>query len=103
MATSSLRLCRDESRMEAFGADQRSEPRLEGTVDCSTLFFRGRAHVVPVVNISTRGAMIRSAIAPSIGERVIIRFEGCSPLHAIVRWARDGRIGLGFGSELILG
>jgi hypothetical protein len=33
---------------------------------------------------------------------VIIRFDGCTPIHAFVRWVRDGRIGLNFGCEMIL-
>ena len=58
---------------------------------------------MPVVNISSRGTMIESDIAPRLGESVIIRFEGCSPIHAFVRWASDGRVGLNFGCELIVG
>ncbi|HEV2818614.1 MAG TPA: PilZ domain-containing protein [Allosphingosinicella sp.] len=91
------------ARCERRTVDQRSEPRRENVVDCSTLFFRGGVHVVPVVNISTRGAMIESGLVPRIGESVIIRFEGCSPIYAAVRWVKNGRIGLGFGTELILG
>ena len=59
--------------------------------------------IVPVVNISSRGTMIESDIAPRLGESVIIRFDGCSPIHAFVRWARDGRVGLNFGCELMIG
>ena len=84
-------------------AERRSEPRYEGIVSLSTLFFRGAAYTVPVVNISSRGTMIESDIVPRLGENVIIRFDGCSPIHAFVRWARDGRIGLNFGCELTIG
>jgi hypothetical protein len=90
-------------RLEARPAERRSEARHEGLVDCSTLFFRGAAYLVPVINISSRGTMIESDLQPRLGETVIIRFEGCSPIHAFVRWARDGRIGLNFGCELTLG
>ena len=91
------------ARCEKRTVDQRSEPRRENLVDCSTLFFRGGVFVVPVVNISTRGAMIESDLEPRIGESVIIRFEGCSPIYAAVRWVKAGRIGLGFGTALTLG
>jgi len=84
-------------------ADLRSEPRYEGLVERGALIFRGASHAVTVVNISSRGTMIESDIEPRLGESVIIRFEGCSPIHAFVRWARDGRIGLNFGCELTLG
>ncbi len=84
-------------------ADLRSEPRYEGLVERGALIFRDAAYAVTVVNISSRGTMIESDIEPRLGENVIIRFEGCSPIHAFVRWARDGRIGLNFGHELVLG
>ena len=47
--------------------------------------------------------MIESALQPRLGESVMIRFEGCSPIYAFVRWVREGRIGLNFGCELTLG
>ena len=84
-------------------AERRREPREEVADARSTLIFRGATYFVPVVNISSRGTMIECDIAPRLGESVIIRFEGCSPIHAFVRWARDGRVGLNFGCELTLG
>jgi hypothetical protein len=84
-------------------AERRREPRREVPGESSTLLFRGAAYVVPVINISSRGTMIESDIAPRLGESVIIRFEGCSPIHAFVRWAKDGRVGLNFGCELMVG
>ncbi|MEA3013512.1 MAG: hypothetical protein QOD42_2057 [Sphingomonadales bacterium] len=84
-------------------AERRREPRREAAGESSTLLFRGASYVVPVINISSRGTMIESDITPRLGESVIIRFEGCSPIHAFVRWSRDGRVGLNFGCELIIG
>jgi hypothetical protein len=84
-------------------AERRGEPRREAAGESSTLLFRGASYVVPVVNISSRGTMIESDIVPRLGESVIIRFEGCSPIHAFVRWAKDGRVGLNFGCELMIG
>ena len=90
------------ARTEPRVADQRTEERHEGLVTGATLFFRGQEHQVPVVNLSSRGTMIESAIMPRLGESVIIRFDGYSPMHAFVRWVRDGRIGLNFGGEIVL-
>lgn len=84
-------------------AERRSEPRYEGLVETAILHFRGQPHRVPVVNISSRGTMVESEIEPRLGESVKITFDGCSPIYAFVRWARDGRIGLKFGCEMILG
>jgi len=82
--------------------EQRAVPRHEGIVDHGVLVFRGTEYSVPVVNISTRGAMVESALEPRLGESVMIRFDGCSPIYAFVRWMRDGRLGLNFGCELTL-
>lgn len=83
--------------------DPRSEPRYQGLVESAVLTFRGAEYDVPVIDISTRGTQIESDIVPRLGESVLIRFQGCSPIYAFVRWTREGRLGLNFGCELILG
>jgi hypothetical protein len=88
---------------QARHVDPRSEPRYHGLVESAVLTFRGVEHSVPVVDISTRGTQVESDILPRLGESVLIRFDGCSPIYAFVRWTRDGRLGLNFGCELILG
>ena len=65
--------------------------------------FRSQEYIVPVINISSRGTMIECDIMPRIGETIVIRFEDCSPIHGFVRWVRDGKLGLNFGHEIILG
>src|SRR4051812_6760540 len=103
-AAQARRLCGEMiERAEKRAGDQRSAARDETLVDCSTLFFRGGVRLVPVVNIPSRGAMIVCAREARIGESVIIRFEGCSPIYASVRWVRGGRVGLAFGTELTIG
>ena len=91
------------SRTQPRIVDQRSEPRFENMVDCATLMLRGVPHMVGVVNISSRGAMIESDLEPRLGESVVVHFAGCSPIYAFVRWIRDGRLGLNFGGEMIIG
>jgi hypothetical protein len=88
---------------ESSFEERRREPRHEGLIDSATILFRGERHSVPVLNISTRGTMIESAIVPRLGETVLVEFPECSRIHAFVRWARDGRIGLNFGHEMVLG
>jgi hypothetical protein len=83
--------------------EQRSEPRDEDAIERAVIFFRGQDYLVPVLNISSRGTMIECDILPRIGEAVVVQFESCSKIHAFVRWVRDGRIGLNFGHEIILG
>lgn len=84
-------------------ADQRSEERLENVVDRAVITFRGQEYLVPVVNISARGTMIECDIMPRIGEAMIVQFENCTKIHGFVRWVREGRLGINFGHEIILG
>ncbi|MDT9599354.1 PilZ domain-containing protein [Sphingosinicella rhizophila] len=90
-------------RSSARNVDQRSEPRYADLVDNAVLFLRGERHPVRVINISSRGTMIETDLMPRLGESVLIQFEACSRIHAFVRWIRDGRIGLNFGHEIVLG
>jgi hypothetical protein len=83
--------------------DARSEERQDGLVHRAVLLFRGQEHLVPVLNVSARGTMIAADLEPRIGEAVAVQFEGCTRIQAFVRWVRDGRIGLNFGHEIILG
>ncbi len=83
--------------------DQRCEERQSDVVERAIVTFRGQEHLVPVVNISSRGTMIECDICPRIGEAIVIQFEHCTRIHGFVRWVRDGRVGLNFGHEIILG
>ena len=83
-------------------ADRRGEERREGLVDSALLHFRGRPYRVPVLNISSRGAMIECALESRLGEPVLIEFDHCSRIHAFVRWSREGRMGVNFGHEIVL-
>ena len=90
-------------RMQRRIIDQRSEERHTGLVDRAVIVFRGQEYIVPVINTSTRGSMIECDIMPRIGETVVVRFDNCSPIQAYVRWVKDGRLGLNFGHEIVLG
>lgn len=101
---SALRLAGDlVPRMQRRLIDQRSEDRHSGVVERAAIMFRNQEYIVPVINISSRGTMIECDIMPRIGETIVIRFEECSPIHGFVRWVRDGKLGLNFGHEIILG
>jgi hypothetical protein len=89
-------------RQEARVTDQRLEDRLRGIVESTTIIFRRRRQDVAVVNVSSRGAMIRSEIEPRIGEKIDLLFDGRNRTKCIVRWVREGRLGLEFVDETIL-
>ncbi|HYD37770.1 MAG TPA: PilZ domain-containing protein [Allosphingosinicella sp.] len=88
-------------REAARVTDQRLEDRHFGLVERSTIVFRRRRLEVGVVNVSSRGAMIVAAIEPRIGEKIDIQFDASNRTRCIVRWIRDGRIGLEFADETI--
>jgi hypothetical protein len=91
------------TRSQERTVDQRSEERHDEVVERAIITFRGQEYLVPVVNISSRGTMIESGIDPRIGETISIQFENCTRIQAFVRWIREGRIGLNFGHEIVLG
>jgi hypothetical protein len=90
-------------RQQGRIVDQRSEDRQMGLIEAAEVHFRGHAYSVKVLNVSSRGTMIESDIEPRLGETVVIEFDGCSRIHAFVRWVRGGRVGLNFGHEIVLG
>ena len=89
-------------RQEARVTNQRLEDRLRGIVESTNIVFRRRRQSVEVVNVSSRGAMIRAGIEPRIGEKIDLLFDDRNRTKCIVRWVREGRIGLEFVEETIL-
>lgn len=89
-------------RQEARVTDQRLEDRLRGIVESTTIIFRRRRQDVAVVNVSSRGAMIRGELDPRIGEKIDLLFDSKNRTRCVVRWVREGRVGLEFVDETIL-
>ena len=92
-----LRIPREERRV----TNQRREDRHWGVVDRAMIVFRRKKLLVKVVNVSSGGIMIESEIIPRIGESVAVEFEGFDRLQGIVRWVKQGRIGLDLGEGSI--
>ena len=92
-------------RSESRTSNHRSEDRQQNVVDAATLTLRRRKLEVEVVNVSSKGAMVRSDEEAFIGEFVDIRFADCNRIQATVRWVKDGKIGLEFEerTEIIAG
>ena len=88
-------------REAARVTNQRFEDRHFGLIERSTILFRRRRHEVDVVNVSSRGAMIVADIEPHIGEKLDIQFADSNRTRCVVRWIRDGRVGLEFVDETI--
>lgn len=85
-------------RSEQRTIDERAEARHPAMSNTAVLEFRGRKHVVQLVNISPSGAMVLFPHVPNIGERLPLQLLERGVVVAQVRWVRDGRIGLSFAS-----
>ena len=80
--------------------DERSEARNPASSATAAMEFRGRKHVVRLVNTSPSGAMVIFPLLPHIGERVTLQLLDRGQIDAKVRWVRDGRIGISFDGQL---
>lgn len=83
-------------RSEQRSIDERSEGRSPALSNTAVLEFRGRKHVVQLINISPSGAMLLFPHVPNIGERLPLQLLERGVVMSQVRWVRDGRIGLSF-------
>jgi hypothetical protein len=88
-------------RQERRKTNQRSEDRFLDVVERATVTFRRKKLLVRIVNVSGSGVMIESNIVPRIGEVIGIEFDDFDGLQAVVRWVRQGRIGLDVGEGAI--
>jgi len=87
-------------RSETRSIDERAELRHPSLSSTAVLEFRGRKHVVRLVNTSPSGAMVIFPLVPHIGEQVSLQLLDQGQVYAQVRWVRDGRIGISFEGQL---
>lgn len=87
-------------RTEKRSIDERDEPRHAAVSSTAVLDFRGRKHVVRLINISSSGAMVIFPHIPNIGERLTVQLLDRGIVVSQVRWVKDGRIGLSFTAPL---
>jgi hypothetical protein len=87
-------------RSERRTIDERQETRHTAASSTGVLEFRGRKHVVRLINVSKSGAMVIFPHIPNIGERLPLQLLDQGFVWAQVRWVKDGRIGLSFASPL---
>ena len=80
--------------------DHRAEGRTEVQSQSAVLEFRGRNHLVQLVNVSPSGAMIIFSLIPNIGEPIRIELCGRGRVAGRVCWVKGGRIGVTFVDPL---
>ena len=84
------------SRNETRVIDERQETRHAALSSTAVLEFRGRKHMIRLINVSPSGAMALFPHSPNIGERLPLQILDRGVVSAQVRWVRDGRVGLSF-------
>ena len=87
-------------RTERRSIDERTEVRHPSLSNTAVLEFRGRKHVIRLLNVSPSGAMVVFPHTPNIGERLLIQLLDRGAVWAQVRWVKDGRVGLSFAAPL---
>lgn len=87
-------------RSEKRTIDERTELRRPSLSSTAVLEFRGRKHVVRLINVSSSGAMVIFPHVPIIGEQLPLHLLDQGLVTAQVRWVKDGRVGLSFNGPL---
>ena len=87
-------------RSEKRTLDERDEARYPATSSTAVLQFRGRKHVVRLINVSKSGAMVIFPHTPNIAEQMPLQILDHGLVTAQVVWVKDGRIGLSFTTPL---
>lgn len=87
-------------RTVSRSVNHRCEDRVDAESLTAVLTFRGRRHVVRLVNTSPSGAMLVFPDVPNIGEEVALHILDHGQLSAQVRWVRDGRVGVSFDQPI---
>ena len=80
--------------------DERREPRVPAVSGTAMVEFRGRRHVVGLVNVSRSGAMVNFPHTPNIGEEIALHLLDRGRTAAHVIWVKDGKIGVSFTTPL---
>ena len=85
-------------RLETRRTDMRCEDRPQSG-EMFPILYRERAHQVELVNLSGGGAMIAANLHPNICERIELLLAEDEPIECIVRWVKNGRLGIEFAHE----
>ena len=80
--------------------DERDEARHPAASSTAMLEFRGRKHVVRLVNVSRSGAMVIFPHTPNIGEKLPLHLLDRGLVTAQVVWVKEGRLGVSFSLPL---
>ena len=86
-------------RSEARAANHREVDRHRLGQEEATVRYKGRDHIVDLVNLSGGGAMIRADFTPMLWDRIDLVLAEGAEIECAVRWLRADRVGLEFAHE----
>jgi hypothetical protein len=89
-----------ESANSAIKSDGRREKRERANVRVS-IEFQGRSVPGRIHDLSTSGMQVvtEQILIPSLGSNIVVRAKEIGVIEGVVRWCRDGRIGLKFSGN----
>jgi|tagenome__1003787_1003787.scaffolds.fasta_scaffold20953193_2 hypothetical protein len=94
-ALDSISVRREERRAN----NGRAEDRHRLTDEHARITYDGKGHEVELINLSGGGAMVAGPIEPMLWDRVDLHLGNHGTIECVVRWVRDGRVGLEFAHE----
>ncbi|HVH37451.1 MAG TPA: PilZ domain-containing protein [Sphingomicrobium sp.] len=86
-------------RAEARLSDSREGDRHRLTDEKVTIEYGGRSYKLELVNLSGGGAMVEGDFQPNMWDRVELQLAEGASLECVVRWIKNGRVGLEFAHE----
>ena len=87
------------SRTEARRGNHRAGDRHRLTEEQAQIRFRGKKHVVELVNLSRGGAMVEGPVKAKLWDQLELVLGQSDAVECIVRWVRGNRLGLEFAHE----
>jgi len=85
-----------ESRQRA---NSRADDRHRLANERASVTYQGKKREVELINLSGGGAMISGKLEPALWDRLELHLGENGTIECVVRWLRDGRIGLEFAQE----
>ncbi len=79
--------------------NSRTEDRHRLVSEHARVTYSGADYEVELINLSGGGAMISGPLEPLLWDRIDLRLGNHGTIECVVRWIRDGNIGLEFAHE----
>lgn len=86
--------------LESDASDRREGERHISVLRVGRVHWKGVDHLCVVRNLSMGGLMFECLHKPTIGQRVAVELRSDKDMTGIVRWTRDGSVGIEFDQRV---